>query len=162
MRDSTPPTPKGMRKSASRPRDWKRCRPQVTKGADGEPDGFRCEDPEGNKVQFVQPPANSKVDAPSAIGHHIIHVGFLVHDRGRKTRSIRDLLGLRPYWWGGMTDAKVDWVSQQVPDGHDWLEYMLASGPEDRDSCHHVSAYSGRARSHRYRRRIRWMRRTRP
>ena len=25
--------------------------------------------------------------------------------------------------------GKLDWVSQQVPDGHDWLEYMLTSGP---------------------------------
>jgi len=23
----------------------------------------------------------------------------------------------------------VDWVSQQTPDSHDWLEYMLTSGP---------------------------------
>ena len=28
-----------------------------------------------------------------------------------------------------MTDEKIDWVSQQVPDGHDWIEYMLNSGP---------------------------------
>ena len=28
-----------------------------------------------------------------------------------------------------MKDDKVDWVSQQTPDGHDWLEYMLTSGP---------------------------------
>jgi hypothetical protein len=28
-----------------------------------------------------------------------------------------------------MQDTKVDWVSQQVPDGHDWLEYMLNSSP---------------------------------
>jgi hypothetical protein len=28
-----------------------------------------------------------------------------------------------------MQDTKVDWVSQQAPDSHDWLEYMLTSGP---------------------------------
>jgi hypothetical protein len=28
-----------------------------------------------------------------------------------------------------MQDDKIDWVSQQVPDGHDWLEYMMTSGP---------------------------------
>ena len=41
----------------------------------------------------------------------------------------RGLLGFKPYWFGGMQDNKIDWVSQQVPDGHDWLEYMLTSGP---------------------------------
>jgi hypothetical protein len=28
-----------------------------------------------------------------------------------------------------MEETKVDWVSQQAPDSHDWLEYMLTSGP---------------------------------
>ena len=100
----------------------------VTRGADGSR-WFQVLDPEGNKVQFVQPPAHPKpVDAPNAIGHHIIHIGFLVHDRATEDKFYRDLLGFRPYWWGGR-NGKVEWVSQQVPDGHDWLEYMLAAGP---------------------------------
>jgi catechol 2,3-dioxygenase-like lactoylglutathione lyase family enzyme len=90
---------------------------------------FAVLDPEGNKIEFVQPPVHAKVDAPNAIGHHIIHVGFLVHSRENEDSFYRGLLGFKPYWWGGMTDAKVDWVSQQVPDGHDWLEYMLSGGP---------------------------------
>ena len=90
---------------------------------------FEVKDPEGNRIQFVQPPANAKVDAPNAIGHHIIHVGFLVRSREKEDSFYRELLGFRPYWWGGMQDDKIDWVSQQVPDGHDWLEYMLTSGP---------------------------------
>lgn len=100
----------------------------VTKGADGGR-WFEVLDPEGNKVQFVEPPRHPKpFAAPNAIGHHIIHVGFLVHDRATEDSFYRDLLGFRPYWWGGRND-KVEWVSQQVPDGHDWLEYMLAAGP---------------------------------
>ncbi len=102
----------------------------VTRGADGSR-WFEVLDPEGNKVQFVQPPAHPRpVDAPNAIGHHIIHIGFLVHDRAAEDAFYRGLLGFRPYWFGGMNyPAKVDWVSQQVPDGHDWLEYMLSGGP---------------------------------
>ena len=102
---------------------------KVNKGSDGS-QWFTVLDPEGNKVQFVQPPANAKApDAPNAIGHHIIHVGILVHNRAAEDKFYRDLLGFRPYWFGGMQDDKVDWVSQQIPDGHDWLEYMLTSGP---------------------------------
>ena len=101
---------------------------KVTKGSDGSR-WFEVLDPEGNKMQFVQPAAMAKVDAPNAIGHHIIHVGFLVHDRAKEDTFYRALLGFRPYWYGGMNDTKIDWVSQQVPDGHDWLEYMMTSGP---------------------------------
>lgn len=100
----------------------------VKKGSDGS-HWFEIKDPEGNRIQFVQPPAGAKVDAPKAIGHHIIHVGFLVHNREKEDTFYRGLLGFNPYWWGGMQDDRVDWVSQQVPDGHDWLEYMLNSGP---------------------------------
>jgi catechol 2,3-dioxygenase-like lactoylglutathione lyase family enzyme len=101
----------------------------VTKGLDGSK-WFAVLDPEGNKVEFVQPPANAKaIDAPNAVGHHIIHVGILVHDQAAENKFYRDLLGFRPYWFGGMQDDKTDWVSQQVPDGHDWVEYMLTSGP---------------------------------
>ena len=90
---------------------------------------FLVLDPEGNKIEFVQPAAGAKADAPNAIGHHIIHVGFLVHSRENEDKFYRALLGFKPYWFGGMTDAKTDWVSQQVPDGRDWLEYMLSGGP---------------------------------
>jgi catechol 2,3-dioxygenase-like lactoylglutathione lyase family enzyme len=101
---------------------------KVTKGADGS-QWFAVLDPEGNTIEFVQPPVGVKVDAPNAVGHRIIHIGFLVHDRAKEDTFYRALLGFQPYWFGGMVDGKIDWVSQQVPDGHDWLEYMLTSGP---------------------------------
>jgi catechol 2,3-dioxygenase-like lactoylglutathione lyase family enzyme len=102
---------------------------QIEKGADGSR-WFTVKDPEGNKVEFVQPPAQLKpLAAPAVIGHHIIHAGFLVHSRAVEDTFYRDLLGFRPYWFGGMTEGRIDWVSQQAPDGHDWVEYMLTSGP---------------------------------
>ena len=102
---------------------------QIEKGADGSR-WFTVKDPEGNKVEFVQPPENLKpLAAPLVIGHHIIHVGFLVHSRAVEDTFYRDLLGFRPYWFGGMVEGKLDWVSQQSPDSHDWVEYMLTSGP---------------------------------
>ena len=99
------------------------------RGSDGSK-WFTVLDPEGNKVEFVQPPAHPKApDAPNAIGTHIIHVGIMVHSREQEDTFYRNILGFRPYWFGGMQEGKLDWVSQQVPDGHDWLEYMLTSGP---------------------------------
>ena len=102
---------------------------KVEKGSDGSR-WFTVLDPEGNKVEFVQPPANAKAaDAPNVVGHHIIHLGILVHDRAKEDAFYKGLLGFKPYWFGGMEETKLDWVSQQVPDSHDWLEYMLTSGP---------------------------------
>jgi len=37
----------------------------------------------------------------------------------------RDILGFHLYWQGGMKDGEPNWVSMQVPDGTDWIEYML-------------------------------------
>jgi len=101
----------------------------VEKGSDGSR-WFLVKDPEGNKVEFTQPPARLvAMTGADPIGKHIIHVGMLVHSRDAENKFYRDLLGFRPYWFGGMQPGKTDWVSQQVPNGHDWLEYMLTSGP---------------------------------
>jgi catechol 2,3-dioxygenase-like lactoylglutathione lyase family enzyme len=96
----------------------------VQRGADGG-QWFSARDPEGNLVQFVQPATTDATPAPGAISSRIIHIGFAVHDRAKEDGFYRDLLGFRPYWWGSMKAGTTDWVSQQVPDGHDWLEYMM-------------------------------------
>jgi catechol 2,3-dioxygenase-like lactoylglutathione lyase family enzyme len=59
----------------------------------------------------------------------MIHTGFVVKDADAENRFYREILGFRPYWHGGRTDAITDWISQQVPEGSDWLEYMLNAGP---------------------------------
>ncbi|HEV2703596.1 MAG TPA: VOC family protein [Steroidobacteraceae bacterium] len=94
---------------------------------------FEVQDPEGNLVQFVQarnPP--SIVLASRRLADHIIHFGFIVHDRDLEDGFYRKLLGFRPYWFGGNEHARPTWISQQVPDGRDWLEYMLVDPPRGR------------------------------
>jgi catechol 2,3-dioxygenase-like lactoylglutathione lyase family enzyme len=90
---------------------------------------FATHDPEGNEVRFVQSaPGAAPVPVANAISGRIIHLGYRVDDRAAEDRFYRSALGFRPYWFGAMAADKVDWVSQQVPDGRDWLEYMLV-GP---------------------------------
>jgi catechol 2,3-dioxygenase-like lactoylglutathione lyase family enzyme len=101
----------------------------VTKASDGS-QYFEVNDPEGNKVQFVQPAAHPAPVAQNSLSTHVIHIGYLVHDPAAEDAFYRALLGFRPYWHGGMKDDVTDWVSQQLPDGTDWLEYMLVRSPE--------------------------------
>jgi catechol 2,3-dioxygenase-like lactoylglutathione lyase family enzyme len=96
----------------------------IRQGSDGS-QWFETKDPEGNTVQFVQPAATQAPAGAEAISHHIIHVGLMVHSPSAEDHFYRELLGFRPYWHGAMQSDKTDWVSQQVPDGHDWVEYML-------------------------------------
>ena len=74
------------------------------------------------------------------VSPRIIHVGYLVKDRGKEDAFYRELLGFRPYWYGAMHPGKVDWVSEQVPDGHDWLEYMMTGPNSDTPDANKVDA----------------------
>lgn len=86
-------------------------------------------DPEGHRISFIQslgveaikpgypptPPSNLR----------LLHAGFVVHDRAAEDHFYKDLLGFRLYWHGGFKDDGEDWYELQVPDGTDWIEYML-------------------------------------
>ena len=50
-----------------------------------------------------------------------------MRDRAREDAFWRGVLGFKPYWYGGMRPGQTEWVSMQVPDGTDWLEYMLGA-----------------------------------
>ena len=99
----------------------------LSEGEDGSR-WFSVRDPEGNEVRFLQPGSGKPALSPKAVSERIIHVGYLVKSRTAEDAFYREELGFRPYWFGAMKPDHVDWVSQQVPDGRDWLEYMLV-GP---------------------------------
>jgi catechol 2,3-dioxygenase-like lactoylglutathione lyase family enzyme len=94
---------------------------------------FLVADPEGHPVEFVER-GKSKYAVPpdGAVSRRMIHTGFVVQNRDAEDHFYRDLLGFRPYWHGGMKPGDTDWVSLQVPNGTDWLEYML-NQPEHPD-----------------------------
>jgi catechol 2,3-dioxygenase-like lactoylglutathione lyase family enzyme len=106
--------------------------PKRTGRGDDGSEWFDVLDPEGNKIEFVQPPPHLPDVPLNPLSSHIIHVGFIVHDRAREDAFFRSVLGFRPYWFGGMKDDTPTWISQQVPDGTDWLEYMIVGTPEGR------------------------------
>jgi catechol 2,3-dioxygenase-like lactoylglutathione lyase family enzyme len=99
---------------------------------------FVVNDPEGHRIEFVergQIERDKPEAAPpgaTAVSRHMIHAGFLVYHREAEDHFYRDILGFRPYWHGGMKDDQTDWLAIQVPDGTDWIEYML-NQPEHAD-----------------------------
>ena len=114
---------------------------KVTTNSDGSK-YFEVKDPEGNRVQFVQPP-----DHPADVPHndlstHIIHVGYVVHDVEKEVAFYRDILGFRPYWHGGPTDDSNNWTSMQVPDGTDWVELMKVVGEPTQTAAGQLNHFS--------------------
>jgi catechol 2,3-dioxygenase-like lactoylglutathione lyase family enzyme len=97
----------------------------LTKSADGSK-SFSVRDPENYTIEFVQrsksKTAQGKADP---VSQRMIHAGFVVRSREEENKFYIDTLGFRPYWFGGMKEGKTDLVALQVPDGRDWLEYML-------------------------------------
>jgi len=97
---------------------------------------FSVRDPEGNLIIFVDQKAPvvaaiKKAGVPAtAASRRMIHTGFLVRDPAKENEFFRELLDFRPYWHGGPNDTTTNWISQQVPEGSDWLEYMLNDPPQ--------------------------------
>jgi catechol 2,3-dioxygenase-like lactoylglutathione lyase family enzyme len=93
---------------------------------------FMVKDPDGHSVEFVEYRPGSlhsrnftKFLPRTRISERIIHVGVTVRDRTAADAFYKDILGFRETWHGGMTDDRTDWVDMRVPEGTDWLEYML-------------------------------------
>ena len=110
---------------------------------------FTIKDPNGHDVEFVQyvpapgPGANAGKFLPaSRISERIIHVGLTVTDRAAADHLYKDILEFRETWHGGRTDDVTDWVDMRVPEGTDWLEYMLNvhnPSPKTLGVMHHLA-----------------------
>ena len=120
----------------------------LSKGLDGNI-SFMVKDPDGHSVEFVQYMPGSlhrrnfgKFMPATRISQRIIHVGITVQDQAAADRFYRDILGFKETWHGGMKDDRTDWVDMRVPEGTDWLEYMLnAHNPTPRSLgvMHHLA-----------------------
>ena len=95
---------------------------------------FELRDPEGNPLAFVQRATSFAewLTSGGQVGTRLLHAGFVVKDTAAESRFYLDLLGFRLYWYGGFKDDGVDWYEIQVPDGDNWIEYML-NIPADAD-----------------------------
>jgi lactoylglutathione lyase len=106
-------------------------------------------DPEGRTVEFVEHAADTwPRRAPAAgsgeggpVSRRIMHAGIVVTDLPAADRFYGDLLGLAETWRGSRTGTELSWTNMKVPDGEDYLEFMLhgrAPAPDARGTAHHI------------------------
>lgn len=121
----------------------------VPKGRTGNKN-FNVLDPDGHIVEIVEYEPDSwtardagKFQAASRISDHMMHMGVLVGDLEKSMRFYRDILGFREFWRGAAANGKtLSWVNMKVPDGEDYLEFMLytkAPDPASRGTKNHIS-----------------------
>ena len=98
-------------------------------------------DPDGHIVEIVEYQPDSWTaqhagkDMPGTrISDHITHVGFLVGDLEKSMRFYRDILGFQETWRGGGNPKVLSWVNMRVPDGTDYVEFMLYNKLPDADA----------------------------
>jgi catechol 2,3-dioxygenase-like lactoylglutathione lyase family enzyme len=96
---------------------------------------FVVKDPEGNAVQFIEFRSRSvhgrskgKFISKRRLSDHALHVGYRIRDAEALDRFYKDILGFRLIWKGGSRDDRFDWISMAVPDGNQWIEYMVNTG----------------------------------
>jgi catechol 2,3-dioxygenase-like lactoylglutathione lyase family enzyme len=122
--------------------------PKVGRDGDGNL-SFVVKDPEGHNVEFVEYLKGSKHSknfgkslSADRISDHIIHVGVHAKDAAAQDRFYKNVLGFRLQWKGGPQDDRIDWISLMVPDGNNWIEYMMwRDAPPDAKQLgvwHHV------------------------
>lgn len=121
---------------------------QHRQGRDGN-FNFTVNDPDGHTVEFVQyrpgslhTKARGKYISAQRISDRILHVGLTVADAAAADRFYKDILGFSEIWRGGRDEATINWINMRVPDGTDYLEYMLTVGKPTRQqlgSSHHVA-----------------------
>src|SRR5258708_2693603 len=87
---------------------------------------FVTQDPDGHGIGFIQYLKKDDFSHPlNQVSGHLLHVGFVVRNQKAMEHFYKDILGFKPYWHGGMKDDQTDWEALQVPNGTDWVEFML-------------------------------------
>ncbi len=120
----------------------------VNQGRDGNLN-MTIEDPDGHRVEFVQYRPGSlhlknkgRYVSSRRISNRILHAGITVADLAAADKFYKDILGFSEIWRGGRDEATLNWINMKVPDGTDYIEYMLTTGKPNRQQLgvlHHVA-----------------------
>jgi len=93
---------------------------------------FSVKDPDGHTVEFMQEEPDSKITQDfgqhlpaTRISAHLSHAGIMVRHLEAAQAFYRDILGCTETWRGSGNGKRLSWVNMRVPDGTDWVEFML-------------------------------------
>lgn len=130
---------------------------------------FNITDPASHTVEMVQYAANGwtrreqgKHLSPERISNRMMHVGIIVNRLDPEYRFYTEVLGFKETWRGSKSGSVLSWVNLKVPDGEDYVEFMLYKDPPPetrRGDAHHLclevpdidaAVTALRARSHEY------------
>ena len=119
----------------------------VSKGRIGN-SNFNIKDPEGHTVEVVQYEPDGwtvreqgKHMTDARVSVHMMHVGIIVTAMEPAMKFYTDVLGFSEIWRGGASETQLSWVNLKVPDGEDYIEFMLAkeaAPPDKRGTAHHL------------------------
>jgi len=106
-------------------------------------------DPDGHTVEIVQYEPDGwsvrekgKYMSDARVSERILHLGILVGALEPAMKFYRDVLGFQETWRGSRNPQRLDWVNMRVPDGDDYIEFMLYDElppPNRRGVQHHVA-----------------------
>ncbi len=120
---------------------------EVTKGRTGN-GNFTVTDPDGHRVEFIQYEVESwtaqhrgKEMPATRISPRLMHAGFTVRSAAAAMSFYGGILGLREFWRGSSDGTVLSWINMRVPDGDDYVEFMLYGEPPDaqrRGTSNHI------------------------
>jgi catechol 2,3-dioxygenase-like lactoylglutathione lyase family enzyme len=93
---------------------------------------YFVKDPSGNTVEIVEylPDGwtmreKGKFLPDTRISQRMSHVGVMIGELEPALKFYGDILGFKEIWRGAKTANMLSWVNLQVPDGNDYVEFML-------------------------------------
>jgi lactoylglutathione lyase len=93
---------------------------------------YFVKDPNGNIVEIVQylldgwtTREQGRFLPATRIATRMSHVGVMIGQLDSAMTFYRDILGFREIWRGSSDGKVLSWVNMQVPDGQDYIEFML-------------------------------------
>ncbi len=108
---------------------------------------YFVKDPNGNTVEIVEYLADGwtmrekgKFMSDQRVSVHMPHVGVMVGQLDASMKFYGEILGFAEIWRGGAGKI-LSWVNMRVPDGTDYIEFMLYNKAPTRDTLltkHHI------------------------
>ncbi len=109
---------------------------------------YFIKDPNGNTVEIVEYRPDGwtlrekgNFMPATRIAPRIRHVGVMVGQLEASLKFYGDILGFKETWRGSAGGKLLSWVNLQVPDGDEYIEFMLYDQPPTRENLltkHHV------------------------